>query len=117
MGILLENLRNRLFGQPVLQATGVTDEVRAAGTAFATLIEGVGKAVALTQKELDQTAGHIITDMANTEIDTVQATVSEYDDDGKLTGVKVITGTTSALSIAVPPALSFKRVHLEGSSF
>jgi hypothetical protein len=115
MGALLDSVRTRLFGQPALQETGVTDELRGAGTAFAALIEGVGKAVADTQRELDATAGHIATDMAKTEVDTVQAVVSNYDDNGNLTNVEVVPGKTSALSIAVPPALSFKRVHLEGS--
>ncbi|MFN0069691.1 MAG: hypothetical protein ACKVYV_18900 [Limisphaerales bacterium] len=116
MGKLLEKVRARLFGASDVQATGVSDELRGAGTAFATLIEGVGKAVAATQRELDETTGHIATAMAKTEVDTVQATISRYDDvNGNLTGIKVITGKTSALSIAVPPALSFKRVHLEGS--
>jgi hypothetical protein len=53
--------------------------------------------------------------MAKTQVDTVQAGVSEYGDDGNILDVTVATGKTSALSIAVPPALSFKRVHLEGS--
>ena len=115
MGSLLDSVRTRLFGQPELQQTGVSDEVRGAGTAFALLIEGVGKAVADTQRELDETAGHIATEMAKLKVDTVQAVVSNYNDSGQLTGVKVISGQTSALSIAVPPALSFKRVHLEGN--
>jgi hypothetical protein len=116
MGALLDSVKAKLFGQPDLQQTDVTDELRGAGTAFATLIEGVGKAVADTQRELDTTAGHIATEMAKTKIDTVQAVISTYSDtNGLLTGVKVITGQSSALSIAVPPALSFERVHLEGS--
>jgi hypothetical protein len=115
MGSLLDSVRTRLFGQPDLQQTDVTDELRGAGTAFAALIEGVGKAVALTTQELDQTAGNIATEMAKLKIDVVQAVVSNYADDGNLTGVNVITGQSSALSIAVPPALSFKDVHLEGS--
>lgn len=115
MGNLLDSVRTRLFGQPELPQTGVADELRGAGTAFAVLIEGVGRAVAATQRELDATAGHIATEMARLKVDTVQAVVSNYDDSGLLTEVKVITGQTSALSIAVPPALSFKRVHLEGN--
>jgi hypothetical protein len=115
MGALLERVRSRLFGQPDLQKTDVTDELRNAGTAFAELITGVGKAVADTQRELDATAGHIATEMAKTEVETVQAVVSNYADNGNLKGVKVISGKTSALSIAVPPALSFERVHLEAS--
>lgn len=115
MGALLDKVRTRLFGQPELQQTGVADELRGAGTAFAALIEGVGKAVADTQRELDTTAGHIASDMASLEVDIVQAVVSNYDDNGNLTNVEVVPGKTSALSIAVPPALSFKQVHLEGS--
>ena len=53
--------------------------------------------------------------MAGTEIETVQAVVSTYGDNGNLENVSVVSGRTSALSIAVPPALSFQRVHLEGS--
>jgi hypothetical protein len=117
MGALLNRVRTRLFGTPDFQHTDVTDELKGAGTAFATLIEGIGQAVAKTTQELDQTAGHIATEMAGLEVDTVQAVVSNYADSGQLTGVSVITGKTSALSIAVPPALSFKRVHLEGSFF
>lgn len=115
MGRLLDSVRTRLFGQPALQETDVTDELRGAGTAFATLLEGVGKAVAATQRELDETAGHIATEMAKTEVDAVQAVVSNYDDFGNLKSVEVITGKTSALSIAVPPALSFKTVNFVGS--
>lgn len=115
MGALLERVRSRLFGQPELPETEVSDELRGAGTAFASLIEGVGKAVADTQRELDATAGHIATEMAKTKVHTVQAVVSNYGNAGNLKSVKVVSGETSALSIAVPPALSFRRVHLEGS--
>lgn len=115
MGSLLDRVRTRLFGEPDLQQTDVTDELRGAGTAFATLAEGVGKAVALTTQELDQTAGHIATEMARLKVNTVQAVVSSYGDTGNLEGVSVITGETSALSIAVPPALAFENVHIEGS--
>jgi hypothetical protein len=117
MGILLNRVRTRLFGTPDLQQPGVTDEMRGAGTAFATLIEGIGGAVARTTQELDQTAGHIATEMAKLKINTVQAIVSAYGDTGNLEGVSVITGDTSALSIAVPPALAFENVHIEGSFF
>src|SRR5258708_37383505 len=113
MGSLLDSVRTRLFGQPDLPKTSVTGEVRGASTAFATLIEGVGKAVALTTQELDQTAGNIATEMAKLKIDIVQAVVSNYGNDGTLTGVNVITGQSSALSIAVPPALSFKSVNMQ----
>jgi len=115
MGSLLDNVRKSLFGEPVLQPTDVNSRIAAAGTAFAALIEGVGKAVATTQAELDATSGHIATQMAQTQVDTVQAVITDYDDQGKITDVSVITGKTSALDIAVPPALSFKRVHVEGS--
>jgi hypothetical protein len=115
MGSLLDNVRKSLFGEPVLQQTDVTDELRGAGTAFATLIEGVGTAVATTQAELDKTSGNIATLMAQTQVETVQAVVTQYGSDGNIININVVTGTTSALSIAVPPALSFKRVHLEGS--
>jgi hypothetical protein len=115
MGSLLDNVRRNLFGDPAPPPTNVAPGLAAAGTAFATLIEGVGKAVAKTQAELDATSGHIATEMAKTKIDTVQAVVTEYDDDGSILEVRVVPGKTSALSIAVPPALSFKRVHLEGS--
>lgn len=115
MSALLDKVRARLFGAPAIQQTGVADEVSQAGTAFATLIEGVGQAIAKTQTELDATAGQIATDMAKTEVEIVQATVSHYGEFGNLENVKVVTGKASALSIAVPPALSFQRVHLEGS--
>lgn len=115
MGSLLDNVRKSLFGEPVLQPTNVNSRIAAAGTAFAALIEGVGKAVATTQTELDATSGNIATQMAQTQVDTVQAIVTDYDDSGNITDVSVITGKTSALGIAVPPALSFKRVHVEGS--
>jgi hypothetical protein len=114
MGSLLDNVRKSLFGDPVLQPTNVTSELAGAGAAFAVLIEGVGKAVATTQAELDATSGRIATEMAKTQVDTVQAVVTEYGDDGNILDVNVVVGKTSALSIAVPPALSFKRVHLEG---
>src|ERR1043165_1315660 len=111
MGALLESVRARLFGRPSLQSTDVGGEVRAAGTAFAALIEGVGKAVADTQRTLDATAGHIATEMAKTEVEIVQALVSEYGNNGELLTVSVVPGKTSALAVAVPPALSFRRVH------
>lgn len=115
MGALVDKVRKSLFGEPVLQQANVTSEVRNAGTAFAALIEGVGKAVATTQRELDSTSGNIASVMAQTEVDTVQAIVTEYGDSGNIKDVNVVTGKTSALSIAVPAALSFKRVHLEAS--
>lgn len=115
MGVLLDRVRKSLFGEPVLQEANVTSELRGAGTAFAALIEGVGKAVATTQRELDTTSGNIASEMAKTKVDTVQAVVTEYGDSGNIESVNVVTGETSALSIAVPAALSFKRVHLEAS--
>lgn len=115
MGNLINKVRGKLFGEPVLQTADVNNESLNAGIAFAALIQGVGKAVAQTQRELDETSGKIATIMATTEIDTVQAVITQYGDTGKFVGVKVVTGKTSALSIAVPPALSFKRVHIEGS--
>lgn len=116
MGSLLDTVRQKLFGEPVLQPTDVTTGMRGAGTAFASLIENVGKAVAKSQEELDTTSGHIASIMAQTQIDTVQAVVTEYDDNtGDIKDVSIVPGQTSALVIAVPPALSFKRVHLEGS--
>jgi hypothetical protein len=115
MSSLLDNVRKSVFGDPTLQPTNVVSELAGAGTAFATLIEGVGTAVAKTQAELDATSGHIASEMANTQVDTVQALVTNYDDSGNITDVSVVSGQTSALAIAVPPALSFKRVHLEGS--
>jgi hypothetical protein len=115
MTSLLDNVRKSVFGDPTLQPANVTSELAGAGTAFATLIEGVGKAVAKTQAELDATSGHIASQMANTQIETVQALVTNYDDSGNIVDVSVVSGQTSALAIAVPPALSFKRVHLEGS--
>jgi hypothetical protein len=114
MGSLLDNIRNRLFGDPTLQKTGLSSRFEGAATAFSTLIEGVGKTVATTQRELDETSGQIATEMAKTQIDTVQAVVTEYDDHGFIKDVTVTTGQTSALAIAVPPALAFKRVHHEG---
>ncbi|HEY0372135.1 MAG TPA: hypothetical protein VGD79_09035 [Thermoanaerobaculia bacterium] len=113
MGALLDRVRTRLFGTPDLQPTDVTDELRGAGTAFSTLIEGVGKAVALTTQELDQTAGHIATEMAKLRVNTVQAVVSSYGDDGNLQNVSVISGETSALSLATPPMLRIENVHIE----
>jgi|GEM_PF-5159340 len=115
MGLLLDNVRKRLFGEPARKPATVTSKVLGAGTAFATLIEGVGKAVATTQRELDATSGHIATEMAKTEVEIAQAVVTEYGPEGNILNVTVVPGKTSALSIAVPPALSFKRVHLEGS--
>lgn len=115
MGKLLDNVRLKLFGSPVLGNTNINLAMAGAGTSFATLIEGVGTAVAKTQAELDATSGVIATEMANTEIDTVQAVVTNYSDSGNILSVNVVTGTTSALAIAVPPALSFQRVHLEGN--
>jgi hypothetical protein len=115
MGLLLDRVRKSLFGEPVRKPASVNSKVLGAGTAFADLIEGVGIAVATTQRELDATSGHIATEMARTEVETAQAVVTEYDDNGNITTVHVVPGKTSALSIAVPPALSFKRVHLEGS--
>lgn len=115
MSSLLDNVRKSVFGDPTLQPANVTSELAGAGTAFATLIEGVGTAVAKTQKGLDATSGHIASEMAKTQIDTVQAVVTNYDENGNIVDVRVVTGQTSALAIAVPPALSFKRVHLEGS--
>lgn len=115
MGTLVDKVRKSLFGEPVLQQANVTSELRNAGTAFATLIEGIGKAVATTQRELDSTSGSIASAMAQTEVDTVQAVVTEYGDNGNIKAVNVVTGKTSALSIAVPAALAFKRVHLEAS--
>jgi hypothetical protein len=115
MGALLDRVRTRLFGTPDLQATDVTDELRGAGTAFSTLIEGVGNAVALTTQELNRTAGEITTEMAKLRVDAVQAVVSAYGDDGNLQNVSVITGQTSALSLAKPPMLRIEKVHVEGS--
>jgi hypothetical protein len=115
MGLLLDKVRKSLFGEPVRKPATVTGKVEGAGTAFAALIEGVGQAVAKTQRELDTTSGHIATQMAQTEVETVQAVVTKYGNDGNIESVTVVPGKTSALSIAVPPALSFERVHLEAS--
>lgn len=115
MGALLDSVRTSLFGVPAPAPTSVVSGVRSAGMSFATLIEKVGVAVAETQGELDTTAGKIATAMAQTQINTVQAVVSRYDNSGNLTDVEVITGPTTALAIAVPPALSFKEVVITGS--
>jgi len=115
---LLDSIRTRLFGQPAIQQTDVTDELRGAGMAFATLIEKVATAVAEAQGKFDKTAADIVSELAKTEVDTVQAVVSVYDDSGNLTGVEVIAGKTTALmAIGRPSALQFDGVHAEGSFF
>jgi hypothetical protein len=115
MSKLLDSVRTRLFGQPVIQQTDVTDELRGAGMAFANLIEKVATAVAEAQGKFDKTASDIVSALAKTEVDTVQAVVSNYDDSGNLTGVEVIAGKTSALvAIGRPSALQFDGVHAEG---
>jgi hypothetical protein len=117
MGSLLDNVRKSLFGEPVLQPTNVTSELAGAGESFAVLIESVGTAVAKTQAELDATSGNIASKMAQTKVDTVQAVVTEYGDDGNILDVNVVTGETTALALTVPAALAFEQLRFEGAFF
>lgn len=121
MSTFLNSIRTALFGAPINQLTtqtaDVTDELKGAGIAFGTLIEAVGRSVATTQAEMDATSGKIASQMAKTKIDVVRAVVTRYGDDGNILNVTVNTGETSALSLALPPALAYSRVRLEGQFF
>ena len=117
---VLTNLVRAILGLrdgPTPQEANVTDELKGAGVAFGAMIEAVGKSVAETQAKMDETSGKIASAMATTKVDVVRAVVTTYNDDGTISSVDVKVGETSALALALPPALVYAKVRLEGKFF
>jgi hypothetical protein len=118
MSVFLDKIK-ALLGLDTLapQDTNVTDELKGAGVAFGSMIQAVGKSVADTQAKMDETSGRIASAMASTKVDVVRAVVTTYNDDGTINDVDVNIGQTSALALALPPALAYSKVRIEGKFF
>lgn len=114
----LKQVKTRVLGGAVndlaIQDAGVGDELAAAGKAFGTLMEQVGLAVAETQKQLDKNGADITELMCETEVEMIRARETLYGEDGKITGIKIVTGKGRLIELASPVFYEHKFVALQG---